>query len=62
RDYADMNELVCLANLENTNSIYINEGLKQSERLKKLNEIAIYQMKILTRDNIKLLGDKNIEC
>ena len=49
------NELICLANLENINSIYINEGVKQSERLIKLNEIAISQMKILTETNKKLL-------
>ena len=41
RDYATMNELICLANLENLNSVFINEGLKQSERLEKLNKIAI---------------------
>ena len=51
RDYANINELICLANLENTNSIFINEGMKQSERLYKLNQIAISQMKILTKDN-----------
>ena len=56
RDYASINELICLANLENTNSIFINEGMKQSERLYKLNQIAISQMKILTKDSeIKLL-------
>ena len=55
RDYANINELICLANLENINSIYINEGAKQSERLIKLNEIAISQMKILTETNKKLL-------
>jgi len=55
RDYADVNELVCLSNLENVNSIYINEGISQSQRLKKLNEIAIAQMKILTESNVKLL-------
>ena len=32
-DYATMNELICLANLENLNSVFIKEGLKQSERL-----------------------------
>ena len=51
RDYASINELICLANLENTNSIFINEGMKQSDRLYKLNQIAISQMKILTKDN-----------
>ena len=56
RDYADINELVCLSNLENINSIYINEELSQSKRLVKLNEIAIAQMKILTDRNTKLLN------
>ncbi len=57
RDYADVNELVCLSNLENVNSIYINEGLSQKDRLIKLNEIAILQMKILTNDNVKLFSN-----
>ena len=51
RDYAGINELICLANLENTNSIFINEGMRQSERLYKLNQIAISQMKILMKEN-----------
>ena len=55
RDYATINELICLANLENINSIYINEKISQSERLIKLNKIAISQMKILTETNKKLL-------
>lgn len=55
RDYANINELICLANLENVNSIYINEGISQAERLIKLNRIAISQMKILTETNKNLL-------
>ena len=55
RDYANINELICLANLENTNSIFINEGMRQSERLYKLNQIAISQMKILMKDNERKL-------
>ena len=55
RDYATINELISLANLENINSIYINEKISQSERLIKLNKIAISQMKILTETNKKLL-------
>ena len=55
RDYASINELICLANLENTNSIFINEGMQQSQRLYKLNQIAISQMKILTKDNERKL-------
>ena len=51
RDYANVAELVCLVNLENLNSVYINEGINQSDRLVKLNSIAIHQMTLLTVDN-----------
>ena len=47
RNYANINELICLANLENLNSVFINDNLQQSERLKRLNKIAISQMHIL---------------
>ena len=47
RDYATMNQLICLSNLENLNAVFINEGLSQYERLEKLNLIAIQQMKVL---------------
>lgn len=47
RDYASINELICLANMENLNSVFINEKISQKERLIKLNQIAIQQMKIL---------------
>lgn len=57
RDYANINELICLANLENINSIYINDGIEQSERLTRLNKIAISQMEILTKTNKKMLKD-----
>jgi len=60
RDYANVSQLVCLANLENLNAVFINDGLPQSERLVKLNQIAIQQMKILlehTSNN--LLSNKN---
>jgi hypothetical protein len=50
RDYANVSQLVCLANLENLNALFINEGLTQAERLARLNEIAIQQMKILIGD------------
>ena len=55
RDYATINELICLANLENLNSVFIKEGLPQSERLEKLNKIAISQMQILNNSDIKYL-------
>lgn len=47
RDYATINELICLSNMENINAVLINEGFPQSERLVKLNQIAIQQMQVL---------------
>jgi len=56
RDYASINELICLSNMENINAVLINEGISQKERLMKLNKIAIQQMKILQDiQNRKLL-------
>ena len=56
RDYATINELICLSNMENLNAVFINEGLPQSDRLIKLNQIAIQQMNILQEvENRKLL-------
>ena len=80
RDYATINQLICLSNMENINAVMINENapqkrnafrrevaqrarrasaraqrsgrkeprIPQSQRLKKLNEIAIQQMRILS--------------
>ena len=60
RDYANIVQLICLANLENLNAVFINEGLAQSERLQKLNQIAIQQMKILIEDySVKKLDAKD---
>ena len=47
RDYASINELICLSNMENLNAMFINEKMPQKERLIKLNQIAIQQMIIL---------------
>lgn len=47
REYANVTQLVCLANLENLNAEYIREGLPQGKRLLKLNESAINQMRSL---------------
>ena len=47
RDDASINELICLSNLENINAMFINENIPQSERLIKLNQIAIHQMSVL---------------
>jgi len=56
RDYASINELICLSNLENLNAVFIQESMPQGERLKKLNKIAIQQMLVLKEvENRKLL-------
>lgn len=51
RDYADVYQLICLANLETLNSEFIKVNLSQKDRLLKLNEIAISQMKSLQSNN-----------
>ena len=51
RDYATINELICLSNMESINAVLINDGMPQSERLVKLNQIAIQQMLVLEGDN-----------
>ena len=56
RDYATMNELICLSNLENINAVLINDNVPQPERLLKLNQIAIHQITVLQEvDNKKYL-------
>jgi KilA-N domain. len=58
RDYATINELICLSNMENLNAVFIEQGISQNERLVKLNRIAIHQMSILEstdNDNKRLL-------
>ncbi len=59
RDYANGCQLVCLTNLESLNSVLINDGLNQADRLKKLNEVAIYQMNKLTED--RRIEDRNVD-
>ena len=51
RDYASINELICLSNMENLNAVFIEQGMPQSERLIKLNQIAIHQMSVLESNN-----------
>ena len=51
RDYATINELICLSNMENLNAVFIDQGIPQGERLIKLNQIAIHQMEILESGN-----------
>lgn len=47
RDYASINELICLSNMENINAVLIEDGVLQNKRLIKLNSIAIHQMTVL---------------
>ncbi|MDE6542720.1 MAG: KilA-N domain-containing protein [Muribaculaceae bacterium] len=51
RDYASVNELICLSNMESINAVFIEQGLPQPERLIKLNQIAIHQISILENDS-----------
>ena len=55
RDYATVNELICLSNMENLNAVFIEQGMSQGERLVKLNRIAIQQMRVLKNDNDRKL-------
>jgi len=55
RDYASINELICLSNMENINAVLINDGIPQNERLLRLNKIAIQQMTILAEVQEKKL-------
>lgn len=63
RDYANILQLVILVNLENLNAQMIKDGLKQKDRLEKLNNIAKEQYAILYNSNnikkIEILEDKN---
>ena len=55
RDYATVNELICLSNMENLNAVFIESGMSQPDRLQKLNKIAIQQMRVLTEAEGRLL-------
>ena len=55
RDYASINQLICLSNMENLNAVFIDQGIPQSERLIKLNQIAIHQMSVLENDEQRKL-------
>jgi hypothetical protein len=58
RDYSTIEQLLVLANLESMNAEFIRMGLKQGERLRKLNAIAIQQLKSLVGNpNLKQLGN-----
>ena len=48
RDYATIEQLLVLANLENINALFINKGLPQSERIMELNNLARTQLSTIT--------------
>ncbi len=54
RDYAAIEQLVVLSNLESINAVLIRQQLSQSDRLLQLNKTAILQMK-------SLIGNKNLK-
>ena len=51
RDYASLEQLVVLSNMESINALLIQQNLPQSERLKQLNKVAIAQMKSLVESS-----------
>ena len=58
RDFASINELTVLSNLESMNSILIKQGVHKQERFKQLLEIANYQLSILNQKKISRLSKK----
>lgn len=57
RDTATIEQLIVLSNLESMNAVFIREGLSQSERLFKLNQIAIFQLQSLWKDSLKSIDN-----
>lgn len=60
RDYATINKLICLSNMENLNAVFIEQGIPQGERLIKLNQIAIHQMEVLENGGERKLLNKTM--
>lgn len=52
RDCANGAQLICLANMESLNAVFINDGLPQNTRLERLNQIAISQMSLLVDEEV----------
>jgi len=60
RDYATVTQLIIMTNLESLNAEFIKQGLPQKERLLKLNEIGIRQLKsLIGNPSLKRLEDMN---
>ncbi|MGO3346259.1 MAG: KilA-N domain-containing protein [Marinomonas sp.] len=61
RDHANVHQLVCLANLESLNAHFIEQGIQQSERVVKLNDLAIRQMGILTTNALAIQFQQGVK-
>ena len=59
RDYASIKELLVLANMESYNSILINQGLKQEDRMLKLRELSVQQLKTLQEMDVSALPQQS---
>ena len=59
RDFANGAQLVCLAHMESLNAHFISEGLPQPERLIRLNQLAIRQMRVLTAERNTMRLENN---
>ncbi len=57
RDHASVEQLLVLSNLENLNAEFIKQGINKEERLHRLNETAIHQIRLLVERNNSLLSD-----
>lgn len=53
RDHANIHQLLCLANIESLNTHFISEGMSQADRLVKLNQVAISQMQVLVKHDVR---------
>ena len=57
RDYATIEQLLVIANMESYNAILIEQGGPQTERLQRLNDMARSQLRVLQQSNSRLLTD-----
>ena len=57
RDYATIEQLLVIANMESYNAILIEQGVPQAERLQRLNDMARSQLRVLQQSNSRLLTD-----
>ena len=61
RDYATIEQLLIIANMESYNAILIEQNIPQSERLRQLNSMAISQLRVLQKSNSWLLSSESVD-